>query len=91
MPSDEELAWCRANLEAAGGQVDYILTHDAPRKLLDFTNIKSDDFQGNWLHEFFDRVITTTGYKCWLFGRYHCDRALSLKARAVFCDVVPLE
>ena len=91
MPTSDELEWCIDNLKAAGNRVDYVLTHDAPRKLLDFTNIKPGDFQGNWLHAFFDKIIDHVEYKCWLFGRYHRDQALTTKARAVFCDVVPLE
>lgn len=39
MPSDEEYAACEANLEANGWQVDYVLTHDAPSRFLDFTSL----------------------------------------------------
>ena len=91
MPTSDELEWCIDNLKACENQVDYILTHDAPRKLLDFTNIRSEDFQGNWLHAFFDKLIDRVQYRCWYFGRYHRDQAISTKARAVFCNVIPLE
>ena len=91
MPTSDELEWCIDNLKACENQVDYILTHDAPRKLLDFTNIRSEDFQGNWLHAFFDKLIDHVQYRCWYFGRYHRDQAISTKARAVFCHVIPLE
>ena len=47
--------------------------------------------QINWLHTFFDQLTRRLQYKVWYFGRYHRDLHLSQKARAVFCDVIPLE
>ena len=41
MPSDEEYAACEANLEANSWQVDYVLTHDAPSRFLDFSALAS--------------------------------------------------
>ena len=37
MPSDEEYAFCDANVAAHGYKVEYVLTHDAPSRFLDFT------------------------------------------------------
>lgn len=89
MPTTDELEWCAENLNRAGRQVDYILTHDAPLQILEFTQYMRG--QPNWLHTFFDNVMKNTEYKKWLFGRYHRDMALSSKAQAVFRQVVPLE
>ena len=92
LPTSDELEWCAQNLLACGNQVDYILTHDAPTRLLEFTQLNKDKgSQPNWLHAFFDKVMLNTGYKAWYFGRYHRDQYLSQKARAVFCSVLPLE
>jgi len=89
LPTSEELKTCADNLEAAGWQVDYILTHDAPLKILEFAQLMKG--QPNWLHTFFDQIMDKARYKKWLFGRYHKDRKLGTKTQAVFCDVIPLE
>lgn len=89
LPTSQELEGCVANLEAAGWQVDYVLTHDAPLRTLEFAQLMQG--QPNWLHTFFNQVMDKTQYKKWLFGRYHKDRSLGKKAQAVFCDVIALE
>ena len=89
LPTSEELKTCADNLEAAGWQVDYILTHDAPLKILEFAQLMQG--QPNWLHTFFGQIMDKAQYKKWLFGRYHKDRKLGTKTQAVFCDVIPLE
>lgn len=89
MPTTDELERCAENLAAADKKVDYILTHDAPARLLAFTAMERE--QTNWLHAFFDQLLLSVDYRSWMFGRYHRDLPLSSKARAVFCDLVPLE
>ena len=88
MPSDEEYAACEANLEANGWQVDYVLTHDAPSRFLDFTSLAVGE--SNRLHLFLDKVLLKLTYEKWFFGCYHKDVALSTKSRCVFCDVIPM-
>ena len=89
LPTSDELERCAENLLAAGGEVDYILTHDAPLQLLEFSQLLRG--QPNWLHSFFDRVMKATRYKKWYFGRYHKDLAIGPKAQAVFLKVLALE
>lgn len=89
MPTDEEYAFCEQNLEACGHTVDYVLTHDAPTKLLDFTGLPMHE--ANQLHRFLDKVILETSYRKWYFGRYHRDLTLSRKAACVFREVLALE
>ena len=88
MPDDEEYAACEANLEANGWQVDYVLTHDAPSRFLDFTSLAVGE--SNRLHLFLDKVLLKLTYEKWFFGCYHKDVALSTKSRCVFCDVIPM-
>ena len=88
MPSDEEYAACEANLEANGWQVDYVLTHDAPSRFLDFTSLAVGE--SNRLHLFLDKVLLKLTYEKWFFGCYHKDVVLSTKSRCVFCDVIPM-
>ena len=86
MPSDEEYAACEANLEANSWQVDYVLTHDAPSRFLDFSALASGE--SNRLHLFLDKILLKLTYTKWFFGCYHKDVQLSTKSRCVFCDVV---
>ena len=88
LPSDAEMEACRARLAAAGNRVDFILTHDAGEKLMDFAGVKQADISP--LNEFFDSLLGTVSYDQWLFGRYHRDLKISAKTRCVFQDLVPL-
>ena len=78
----------RANLEANGWQVDYVLTHDAPSRFLDFTALALGE--SNRLHLFLDEILLKLTYEKWFFGCYHKDVQLSTKSRCVFCDVIPM-
>lgn len=90
LPTPQELDACRENLRASGGgAVDYILTHEAPGKVLDFLGLQG--LQRNWLHSFLDELNEKTAHKRWLFGRYHKDQPIGTKMRAVFTDLIPLE
>lgn len=88
MPTEEEYAYCRENLERHGHAVDFILTHDSARRLLDFTGLPENEW--NQLHRFLDEVILSTCYQKWYFGRYHKDMRLSPKASCVFREIIPL-
>ena len=89
MPSDEEYARCEKTLEENGWQVDYVLTHDAPSRFLDFTALALGE--SNRLHLFLDKILLKLHYEKWFFGCYHKDVALSTKSRCVFCEIIPIE
>ena len=89
LPTDLEMDACRGALKAHSQQVDYILTHDAPSKLLRFMDLEMDET--SWFQNFLNSIFETTLYKKWLFGRYHKDISLSPKAVAVYQKVIPLE
>ena len=89
MPSDEEYAFCEQSLAANNWQVDYVLTHDAPSKFLDFSALAAGE--SNRLHLFLDKILLKMQYEKWFFGCYHKDVALSTKSRCVFCDVIPMK
>ena len=88
MPSDEEYAFCEENLAACDYKVDYVLTHDAPSRFLDFTALASGET--NQLHSFLDKILLKLTYDKWFFGCYHKDTQLSTKSRCVFCDVISM-
>ncbi len=88
MPTVEEYAYCEENVAACAGNVDYVLTHDAPSRFLDFTVLEKGET--SQLHDFFDALVPKLSYKMWFFGRYHKDTQLSAKVRCVFCDAIPI-
>ena len=75
-------------LAAHNYKVEYVLTHDAPTRFLDFTALAPGE--SNRLHAFFDKLVGEITYDHWLFGRYHKDTTLSPKVRCVFNDVIPV-
>ena len=89
LPSDEEYAACEANLAACDYKVDYVLTHDAPSRFLDFTALACGET--NQLHSFLDKILLKLTYEKWFFGCYHKDVQLSTKSRCVFCEIIPMK
>lgn len=61
MPSDEEYDTCRRNLEKVDYKVDYVLTHDAPSRFLDFTALALGE--SNRLHLFLDEILLKLTYE----------------------------
>ncbi len=89
MPSEEDFARCEAALAANGHRVEYVLTHDAPTRFLDFTALKRGE--NNRLHEFLDRLVENVAYSRWFFGCYHKDVRISPRTECVFCRVIPMD
>lgn len=85
LPSLEEMQQCDERLEAIDRRVDYVLSHDAPSQILEFTGWKQQDI--NAFQLWLDRLSKELQYTRWYFGRYHKDRTLTGKISAVFCDV----
>ncbi len=89
MPSKDDFEACANSLAAHDYRVDYILTHEAPSRLLNFTDLQTDE--KNELHGFFDKIMVEVDYQKWYVGRYHRDVVLSSKAECVFLKVIALK
>ncbi|MFI3169639.1 MAG: metallophosphoesterase [Faecalibacterium sp.] len=89
MPSKQDMIACVQNLEAHDYTVDYVLTHDAPSKLLNFNIVKQSE--ESELHRFLDKVLLKINYRKWYFGRYHKDTVFTPKAEGVFLQVIPMK
>lgn len=89
LPSTEEMEQCDQQLQAIHNRVDYVLSHDAPAQILEFTGWKQQDI--NAFQLWLDGLSKNLQYKGWFFGRYHKDRQLTGKLTAVFCQVHPLD
>lgn len=92
LPTAEDFARCDASLEACGHEVDFILTHDGPARLLSFLKLNRDSvfYEENALELYLNGVMQNTRYKMWCFGRYHLDQNLGPAANAVYRKVLPL-
>ncbi len=92
VPTPEDYQCCDAALEAAGGEVDFILTHDGPTRLLSFLKLNRDSvlYEENALEMYLDGLMKKVKYKLWCFGRYHLDQNIGASAAAVYRRLLPL-
>ncbi len=84
-PSQEDFDRCNANLEKAGWQVDYVLTHSPSGIVNRFLNL--DSFTTGALFDYLDEITHKLTYKKWYFGMYHKDKYISNKSQAVYTNV----
>ena len=74
LPSESEYEEARRNLEKAGNQVDYIVTHCAPNHIVD--QLGNGAYAHDALTDFLQTICETTSFRHWLFGHYHNNRIL---------------
>ena len=87
LPSEEEYAEARKNLDAYGWAVDYILTHCAPTGIalqLSWHNV------ADHLTDFLQEVKDRAQYHYWLFGHYHDNRAIDTKHILLWEQIVQI-
>ncbi len=87
LPSKEEIAYARQNLESHGNKVDYIITHSPSSVVNSFLDM--DHMRTDQLGAFLDGVSREVQYKQWYFGRYHFDKVIPPLHHAVYLDVLP--
>lgn len=87
-PTEADYQNAKAHLEAAGGKVDYILTHEPSFQLAQI--LKVGDSEANDLTYFLDTVQKTVEFEKWCFGKWHVDRKIPLRYYAVFKEIIPL-
>ena len=87
MPSDEEYAEARRNLDHGGWQADYIITHCAPTST---AMMESHHNEADELTEFLQEVKEKAEYSYWLFGHYHDNRAIDSKHILLWEQIVQI-
>lgn len=82
MPSSDEYQNALNNLEIVNNKVDYIITHTAPSKAVNYlcelhesVNVKCAK-EERPLTDFLDDVCKRVSYKRWYFGHFHVDEVL---------------
>ena len=87
LPSDEEYAEARRNLDQCGWQADYIITHCAPTST---AMMESRHNEADRLTDFLQEVKEKTEYSYWLFGHYHDNRAIDSKHVLLWEQIVQI-
>ena len=88
LPNDEEYEEARANLQACGWKVDYIVSHCCPSSIADI--IGGGMFQHDRLTEFFEEVKNRCEFDYWFFGHYHDNRILARKFVLLYEQIVEI-
>lgn len=92
LPSPAELEEGIRNLEEAGGEVDFILTHEPPSLVKSSMLLRSGQIDRvNKLNGFFEEINRGCRFKKWYFGCMHEDRVITPVHTAVFRNLHPLE
>lgn len=90
LPRKEEYDEAIQNLKKANNEVDYIITHTAPREVI-LRLMKNPDEHDRELTGFFDRVMHEIKFKRWFFGHWHMDLKIDEKFRALWFNIECIE
>jgi DNA repair exonuclease SbcCD nuclease subunit len=91
MPSAAEMAEGLANLEKRHWEVDVVITHTAPTRLLGKAQRAGRrEVKPDALTDYLDHIYEHLKWKKWLFGHFHTDQKVSEQATAVYSDFVLL-
>lgn len=74
LPSDDEYAEARINLDRIGYEVDYIITHCAPSSIED--KLGEGGYVHDRLTDFLEEVKEKAKFHYWLFGHYHDNQII---------------
>lgn len=87
LPSAEECRHAWDNLERAGWEVDYVLTHTAPTSLVRRLNRteRADAFT-----DFLQEIAGKLQYRHWYFGHFHDDIELDERHTLLYQKMVPI-
>ena len=86
LPTTEETENGLKNLQKVDNTVDYIITYDAPVSAKTYIG----EANNNGLNTYFEEIYKLANFKCWYFGRYHKDKAITRLFKAVYEDVLPM-
>ena len=83
LPSEEEYAEARRNLDVHGWTVDYIITHSPPSSLAERLGRPRDE-----LTDFLEEIRQKASYRRWMFGHCHRDQAIDEKHLLLWEQIV---
>lgn len=88
MPTHQEMERAIKALDECGWQVDYVITHCAPKSV---QKMICSWYENDPLVSFLERIREDLKFKKWYFGHYHIDRELSEQFMALYNRVVKME
>lgn len=91
LPNKAEMDEGLINLKKYNNKVDYILTHDAPDKYLNFSWNRESFKDDRAFKEYLDEIDNTIEFKHWYFGHHHEDIEIDFKHTVVFNKIIKLE
>lgn len=89
-PTQEEIELAVKNLAGRKNKVDVVITHDVPTSIADFLKMQELS-ETSFINAFLERVNQAVDFSKWFFGKYHEDKVISSKFKAVYLKLTPLE
>ncbi len=89
LPSVEEYQTARANLDKAGWEVDYIITHCCPTTVQD--ELSGGFYKADALTDFLEEVSQRCRFRYHFFGHYHIDRVIREKYVLLYEQIIRLK
>ena len=93
LPSPAEYVEARRNLDRAGWEVDYVVTHTCSNRLLSRALYPDAGWQCPDVDEltfFLDELEERLAFRHWYFGHFHKDRALDERHSVLYQQVCAL-
>ncbi len=90
LPTNEEYDNAVRNLEKCNKNVDFVITHTAPREIIRRMGMHPDAHDME-LTGFLEWIMYEVKFEKWFFGHFHKDCDVGDKFRAVFLDVIKTE
>lgn len=87
LPSMAEMDYAIGNLDSVHWNVDYIITHCAPKKIQ--TQI-ADWYENDAATSFLQMVEENCSFRHWYFGHYHQDLDVGSRHTAIYQSVMPI-
>lgn len=87
MPSAEEMNRAIDALDSENWNVDYVITHCAPRSI---QQMIASWYENDPAVSFLERIRTQLIFRRWYFGHYHIDRQINEQFVALYNNVVPI-
>lgn len=87
LPSKEEYAEAKKNLDRNNNVVDYVITHCASTQI---TKAINEDKIIDELTDFLDFIEKEVKYKHWYFGHYHGNRVIDSKHTMLYEKIIEI-